>query len=914
MKIAYNPPSANAITNDSAKSDDIIFDLKSKRIWAKGELMGDADTVDGLHANSFVRRWDGLYGTKNKFLTFDTGKEKGWIELDVWVSDNAEKGSYAKYRIAWGYHQTSDAVLDITCIYTNQPSLATSLVAVRDSENTDVFSLYITFLGPAAKPGYYMNYSFTVKSLDFTVVKDPEIPTATYTSYLGTSYLNVNGNAATAATLKTKRKINETEFDGSKDITTTTWGTSRNITIGDKKQSVDGSEDVSWTVSDIGAAASNHTHDYLVTKEADQNTFNSSYSNFRTLYAGGGHGITGVPSNAEAFGVIQMRIAKGWSGQILYNNDGSLYTRCGKDANITKDLAWRQILDSSNFKNYFTNGDNITLDTTGNKVKISATNTWRTVAVNTNSSIDSSPLNLCSGTYVTVTKGDNGKVTFDVNSECAKNWENAYGWYKTITEENDSDNVINKWNEIVSFLKGIEEDDKLNTLLNSKLAITEIANESNIDTLNDNALYWISTKSKTDTLINRPFGDSTNPFAMLSVTNYTEDNYKHRSRIAFNDYGQMKIASYHFENTAVKSETWYDVLTSKNSGISDSTITINGNSTTWKNTWRTIKINNTSIDQNDLNLIAGTNVTLSRTNGNVTISSPNTWRNIYVNDTSSSLGSNSMTIADGTNTTASLTSSNTVKINLKPDLSGISSIGGVKGNDYWCIKFDLTNNDSDAGYLEIATAGNSDEPIYVRQYSGAFKTLTRTLTLLDGSGNTTLPGTLSTTQVKTGGGVIHTDLYTSGYKASKETDTNKKNTEALTYANKFMLLGGGETLEMNTVTKSKIISLTVTSLNITNTWGNVTGIYGNSKLTSSGTYIVQAIMDNVYYSGIMSWYTGTPSANNTDEIVLHRGGGGYSNTIYLRTEEKQNDKMYLQISANDSLSGKTVYFNFQQIC
>jgi hypothetical protein len=44
-------------------------------------------------------------------------------------------------------------------------------------------------------------------------------------------------------------------------------------------------------------------------------------------------------------------------------------------------------------------------------------------------------------------------------------------------------------------------------------------------------------------------------------------------------------------------------------------------------------------------------------------------------------------------------------------------------------------------------------------------------------------------------------------------------------------------------------------------------------------------MDNVYYSGVMSWYTGTPSANNTDEIVLHRGGGGYANTIYLRTEE-----------------------------
>jgi hypothetical protein len=46
---------------------------------------------------------------------------------------------------------------------------------------------------------------------------------------------------------------------------------------------------------------------------------------------------------------------------------------------------------------------------------------------------------------------------------------------------------------------------------------------------------------------------------------------------------------------------------------------------------------------------------------------------------------------------------------------------------------------SNAGYAEIATADDGNEPIYVRQYTGDFSSLTRTLTLLDSSGYTRLP-------------------------------------------------------------------------------------------------------------------------------------------------------------------------------
>lgn len=62
-------------------------------------------------------------------------------------------------------------------------------------------------------------------------------------------------------------------------------------------------------------------------------------------------------------------------------------------------------------------------------------------------------------------------------------------------------------------------------------------------------------------------------------------------------------------------------------------------------------------------------------------------------------------------------------------------------SDYFRIRIGGTG--SNAGYAEIATADDGTEPIYVRQYTGVFSSLTRTATLLDGSGNTSFPGTVT---------------------------------------------------------------------------------------------------------------------------------------------------------------------------
>lgn len=58
-------------------------------------------------------------------------------------------------------------------------------------------------------------------------------------------------------------------------------------------------------------------------------------------------------------------------------------------------------------------------------------------------------------------------------------------------------------------------------------------------------------------------------------------------------------------------------------------------------------------------------------------------------------------------------------------------------NDFFRIG---VGGDNNGGYAEIATADDGNEPIVVRQYTGVFQNLIRTLTLLDGNGNTEFPG------------------------------------------------------------------------------------------------------------------------------------------------------------------------------
>jgi len=70
------------------------------------------------------------------------------------------------------------------------------------------------------------------------------------TSTTRVANLNV-ATAGTADTLTTARTINGASFNGSANITTTSWGTARTLTIGSTGKSVDGSAAVSWTLAEV---------------------------------------------------------------------------------------------------------------------------------------------------------------------------------------------------------------------------------------------------------------------------------------------------------------------------------------------------------------------------------------------------------------------------------------------------------------------------------------------------------------------------------------------------------------------------------------------------------------------------------------------------------------------------------------
>jgi hypothetical protein len=80
-------------------------------------------------------------------------------------------------------------------------------------------------------------------------------------------------------------------------------------------------------------------------------------------------------------------------------------------------------------------------------------------------------------------------------------------------------------------------------------------------------------------------------------------------------------------------------------------------------------------------------------------------------------------------------------------VTGTNSTELVRGNmaDNDQFRILVGGTASNAGYVEIATADDGTEPIYVRQYTGVFANLVRTATLLDGSGNTSFPGSVTAT-------------------------------------------------------------------------------------------------------------------------------------------------------------------------
>ena len=92
-------------------------------------------------------------------------------------------------------------------------------------------------------------------------------------------------------------------------------------------------------------------------------------------------------------------------------------------------------------------------------------------------------------------------------------------------------------------------------------------------------------------------------------------------------------------------------------------------------------------------------------------------------------------------------------------------------DDYGRIAFGATG--SNAGWMEIASSDDGNEPIYARQYTGVFTTIKNTLTLLDANGDTVMSNNKGlnvgwgSRQVRQGGSWVH-----GGSDAASSADAN----------------------------------------------------------------------------------------------------------------------------------------------
>lgn len=102
----------------------------------------------------------------------------------------------------------------------------------------------------------WTDWNRTLKQTDVSVNADPNklvIRDPNGNIKVNTIVGSLQGNSDSATKLKTPRKINGTNFDGTQDIITNQWGTARNFAIGKTSKSVNGSANMAWTLDEIGA-------------------------------------------------------------------------------------------------------------------------------------------------------------------------------------------------------------------------------------------------------------------------------------------------------------------------------------------------------------------------------------------------------------------------------------------------------------------------------------------------------------------------------------------------------------------------------------------------------------------------------------------------------------------------------------
>jgi hypothetical protein len=206
--------------------------------------------------------------------------------------------------------------------------------------------------------------------------------------------------------------------------------------------------------------------------------------------------------------------------------------------------------------------------------------------------------------------------------------------------------------------------------------------------------------------------------------------------------------------------------------------------------------------------------------------------------------------------------------------------GIIGTNDYFRVR---AGGAANAGYLEIATADDGDEPIYVRQYTGLFATVARTATLLNASGNTIFPGTLTASNFSGSSSGTNTGDQTN-ITGNAGTATSLQTARTITVGATGRSFNGTADISW---TLAEIGAQAAGSYVTTNTYQSITGYkefasYGSGNKTGflcNNATTGFMFMQNVSTGKTWDWEilsTGNMSLNESgvsSRLMLYAGGG-----------------------------------------
>jgi hypothetical protein len=303
---------------------------------------------------------------------------------------------------------------------------------------------------------------------------------------------------------------------------------------------------------------------------------------------------------------------------------------------------------------------------------------------------------------------------------------------------------------------------------------------------------------------------------------------------------------------------------------------------------------------------AGT-ITSQANSATITATSANTANQIVLRDGSGNFSAGTITATFSGNATTSTAVVATV--------TGTNSTELVRGNmaDNDQFRILVGGTATNAGYVEIATADDGTEPIHVRQYTGVFSSLTRTATLLDGSGNTSFPGTVT---APTFSGALSgtasnvtTNANLTGVVTSVGNATSIANgaiTNAMLANSAVANLSGTNTGDQTNISGNAATATTATYLNSAQSSTDVTNI---SSRINSGFFQDSATQDHTGWpSGATSWYhlISSTHSNPANYYALQFASSFFSQGVYTRNTNNDGNQAWSLIITSANISTQTV--------